>query len=80
MAMALSLFDKGLSMEPQDSSETEKAKRERLVKELNNMRDAAVRLSLAMSDYQFQVEVQEESKLSKDAALLISKLKKTTSK
>lgn len=64
-------------MEPQGPSQTEKAKRERLVKELETMRDAATRLSLAISDFRFHVVSQGSKELSKRASTVLDKYKQT---
>lgn len=64
-------------MEPKSPSQTDKANQERLVKELETMRDAATRLSLAISDFRFHVVSQGTKELSKKAATVLDKYKQT---
>ena len=58
-----------------DPSPINPASAERLVSELNSMRDAAVRLTLALADYQFFVGSAQQSGAAQEVDEILAKIK-----
>ena len=65
-------------MKHSDSSPTDSASPERLVKELEAMRDAAVRLSLALADFHFCAETSQRTDGAKAVAEILARVEGAT--
>ena len=62
-------------MEHPDSSQVSHASAERLVHELESMRNAVVRLSLALEDYCFYVKSEQSPDMAREVEAILARVK-----